>query len=86
MSVGTLGTASINSTKTIVRTVTEDETNQRLEYQIMRENGLMHRVEFFHLVQVAPEPDKLDSGLSGVATHVTKGTDLAYPSLRKDCR
>lgn len=86
MSVGTLGTDSINSTKTIVGTVTEDETNQRLEYQIMGENGLMLRVEFFHLVQVTPEPDKPDSGLSGVATHVTKCTDLAYPSLRKDCR
>ena len=49
MSVGTVGTATINSTKTIVRTVTEAETNKRLEYRTMGENGLMHRVEFFDL-------------------------------------
>jgi len=44
VSVGTLGTATINSTKTIVRTVTESETDKRLEYRIMGENGLKNRV------------------------------------------
>lgn len=86
VTVGTLGTATINTTKTIVRTVTEAEIDKRLEYRIMGENGLMHRVEFFDLEQVMPEPDRQDSTLLGVATRVTKGTDLVYPSLRKNYR
>ncbi len=79
VSVGTLGTATIKSTKTIVRTVTQAEPDKRLEYKIAGENGLMHRVEFFEL-----EPVIGDSIQEGEATRVTKGTDLMYPSLRKN--
>ena len=35
---------------------------------------------------MTPEPNKPDSALSGMATRVTKGTDLVYPSLRKNYR
>lgn len=55
VTVGMLGSATINSTKTIVRTVTQVETNKRLEFKTAGENGLMHRVEFFDL-----EPVNLD--------------------------
>lgn len=79
VSVGTLGTATINSTKTIVRTVTQADPNKRLEYKVAGENGLMHRVEFFEL-----EPVIGNSIQEGEATRVTKGTDLMYPSLRKN--
>ena len=81
VSVGTLGTATINSTKTIVRTVTQVEANKRLEYKVAGENGLMHRVEFFDFEAVTV-------GLIGQGerevTRVTKGTELVYPSLRKN--
>ena len=78
-----LGSATINSTKIIVRTVTRAEPNKRLEYQVTGENGLMHRVEFFDLETVALEPGNWDSG-EGEATRITKGTDLMYPSLGKN--
>ena len=87
MSVGMLGTATINSTKTVVRTVTQAETDKRLEYKVAGENGLMHRVEFFDLEPANLEPGSGDSegSISEVeATRVTKGTDLVYPSLRKN--
>ena len=81
VSVGTLGTATINSNKTIVRTVTQVEANKRLEYRVAGENGLMHRVEFFDFEPVTV-------GLIGQGerevTRVTKGTELVYPSLRKN--
>ena len=61
MSVGTLGTATINSTKTVVRTVTQAETDKRLEYKVAGENGLTHRVEFFDLEPANLEPGSGDS-------------------------
>ena len=84
VSVGTLGTATINSTKTIVRTVTQVEANKRLEYRVVGENGLMHRVEFFDLEPVALEPGPGGSIGEAEATRVTMGTDLMFPSLRKN--
>lgn len=84
VTVGTLGSATINSTKTIVRTVTQVEANKRLEYKTAGENGLMHRVEFFDLEPVSLEPGAVDSTGEGEATRVTQGTDLMYPSLRKN--
>ena len=82
-----LGTADLNSTRTILRKVTSVEINKHLEFEVTGENGLMHRVEFFDL-----EPINLDStggvggeGIGeGEATRVTKGTVLVYPSLRKN--
>ena len=84
VSVGTLGTATINSTKTIVRTVTQVEANKRLEYRVVGENGLMHRVEFFDLEPVALEPGPGGSFGEAEVTRVTMGTDLMFPSLRKN--
>ena len=84
VSVGTLGTATINSTKTIVRTVTQVEANKRLEYRVVGENGLMHRVEFFDLEPVALEPGLGGSIGEAEVTRVTMGTDLMFPSLRKN--
>ena len=84
VSVGTLGTATINSTKTIVRTVTQVEANKRLEYRVVGENGLMHRVEFFDLEPVALEPGPGGSIGEAEVTRVTMGTDLMFPSLRKN--
>jgi len=79
-----LGSVNINSTKIIVRTVTQVEANKRLEYQVTGENGLMHRVEFFDLEPVVLEPGTVGSIGGGEATRVTKGTDLMYPSVRKN--
>lgn len=88
VTVGTLGSATINTTKTIVRTVTQLEANKRLEYRVAGENGLMHRVEFFDLEPVALGNRAVgsigDSIGEGEATRVTKGTDLMYPALRKN--
>ena len=84
VTVGMLGSATINSTKTIVRTVTEVETNKRLEYKTAGENGLMHRVQFFDFKPVDLDLVNLDSIGEGEATRVTQGTDLMYPSLRKN--
>ena len=69
---GALGTAQIRSTKVIVREVTYLERDRWLEYKITGENGWMHRIEYFGL-----EPT-----LEG--TRLTKGTDLMYPSLRRN--
>ncbi len=69
---GALGTAAIRSTKTIVREVTYLDRDRWLEYKITGENGWMHRIEYFGL-----EP-----ALEG--TRLTKGTDLMYPSLRRN--
>ena len=79
VTVGTLGTATINSTKIIVRTVTQLEADKHLEYQVAGENGLMHRVEFFDL-----EPVSVGPIAEGEVTRVTMGTDLMFPSLRKN--
>ena len=84
VTVGTLGTATINSTKIIVRTVTQVEANKRLEYQVAGENGLMHRIEFFDLEPVALEPGPGGSIGEREVTRVTMGTDLMFPSLRKN--
>ena len=84
VTVGMLGSATINSTKTIVRTVTQLEPNKRLEYKVAGENGLMHRVEFFDLEPVALDPGTVDSIGEWEVTRVTMGTDLMFPSLRKN--
>lgn len=78
-----LGTADLNSTRTIVRTVISVEMNKHLEFEVTGENGLMHRVEFFDLEPVNMGSSGNSIG-EGEATRVTKGTDLVYPSLRKN--
>lgn len=85
---GALGTAPINSTKTIVRKMTHVEPDRRLEYQVTGENGLMHRVEFFDLEPVTVNLAGNSIGAGSIrereATRVTKGTDLMYPALRQN--
>ncbi len=69
---GPLGASPIRSTRVVVREVTYVDRDRWLEYKISGENGWLHRIEFFGL-QPAPE-----------GTLLTKGTDLMYPSLRRN--